>query len=66
MFGYLESDRILLAVREMFPEAAGAWINIRNRFPGTSAWKSKCLNRLNGGVVRFQSVALIKDLEIPL
>jgi hypothetical protein len=50
----------------MFPETAGAWINVSNRFSGTGAWKGKCLNGFKGVVVGFQSAALAEDLKVPV
>jgi hypothetical protein len=50
----------------MFPETAGAWINIRNYFSGTGAWKGKWLNRFKGGVIGTQPAALAEDLKVPV
>jgi hypothetical protein len=50
----------------MFPETAGTWINVRNRFSGTGAGKGKCLNGFKGSVVGFQPGALAEELKVPV
>jgi len=50
----------------LFPETAGAWINIRNRFSGTGTRKGKGLNGFKGGIIGTQPAALAEDLKVPV